>query len=645
LSSYDDHKTEKASCRDQPVIVGIDLGTTNSLVAICDEHGPRILTDESDQSITPSVIRFFPDEPDREPIIGQVAVDHLIEFPHETVYSVKRLMGKSSLDVADDLDYLSYEVVEGDHQTARVKVGDRLYSPPEISALILRELKQVAEESLQQPVHNAVITVPAYFDDAQRQATRDAGRIAGLNVQRIVNEPTAAALAYGLGRSNEPETVVVFDLGGGTFDISILRIVPGLSDGMVEQNESGEQINPGAFFQVVSTAGDTHLGGDDVDRLIVELVQIEIRDQFGQTLTFPPSTRQALRRFAEATKIQLSENESANLQVDLGDDRLYQRTIERDEFETMIGQWVDRAIVGCQKALRDAKMQPDQIDRVVMVGGSTRIPLVRKRVGEFFTTEPYTALDPDRVVALGASVQAAIMSGSYQEALLLDVIPLSLGIETMGGAVAKIIMSNSMVPCEATEMFSTSVDGQTSIKIHVLQGEREMVRDSRSLGEFHLSGIPPMPAGIPKLEVTFHVDANGILNVSAVEKRSGKQADIQIVPNHGLSREEVDQMELDSYKHARQDMNLHRIVDLRVNSALDLKWIKDRIVNLADEIDEGYRAELDGLINALSDFVKRSETDPESIDPDAFLAAKEALDNSSVRLHEISIAASLRNDD
>lgn len=620
-------------------IIGIDLGTTNSLVAVADDHGPRILNDAGGHAIVPSVVRF-PEGSAGEPIIGREARAHLVEFPAETVYSVKRLMGKSVTDVTGDLEYLGYQVVQGEHDTARVRIGDRIISPQEVSALILQKLREVAENALGHQVREAVITVPAYFDDAQRQATRDAGRIAGLEVKRIVNEPTAAALAYGLGHGSKQETIAVYDLGGGTFDISILQIIP--HEAAEDSTDDSAQLD--SFFQVVSTSGDTHLGGDDVDRMIVELVEREIREEFGMELTFPPSTRQALRQFSEATKIRLSEFDQAEIQVDLGEERVYQRVLLRDEFEGMIRSWVDRSLACCTRALRDAGMKPDQIDRVVMVGGSTRIPLVRQMLGTYFDAEPYTALDPDKVVALGAAVQGSILAGSHTNALLLDVIPLSLGIETMGGAVAKLVMRNSMVPCQAKEMFSTSVDGQTSIKIHILQGEREMVADCRSLGEFHLRGIPPMPAGIPKLEVTFHIDANGILNVSAVEMRSGKRAAIQIVPNHGLARDEVDQMELESYKFAREDMKLHRVVDLRVNAALDIKWISERMGKLGNAIDDDYRAALQQHLDTLTDFIEQSEDDPQSVDADAFLKAKQSLDEASVRLHEISIAQSLRDE-
>ena len=622
------------------IILGIDLGTTNSLVAVCDERGPRILPDEDGNAVLPSVVRFPPGG--SEVIVGEQARAHAVEFPSETVFSVKRLMGRSYEDVADDLSYLSYNVVPGAQNTARVAVHDRVYSPQEISAMILQELKKRAARALSlQPeqVRKAVVTVPAYFDDAQRQATRDAGRIAGLEVVRIVNEPTAAALAYGIGQhgSQEEETIAVFDLGGGTFDISILRVTPAPIDTSQEASESSQQ-----FFQVISTAGDTHLGGDDVDRLIVELIEREINEQFGTNIRFTASTRQALRSFSEAAKIRLSTENEAHLRIDIGEGRIYERTVTRAEFEKMISPWVDRSMRICERALRDAGLKGEDIDRVVMVGGSTRIPLVRTRAGEMFQTDPYIALDPDKVVALGAAVQGSILAGSSPDMLLLDVIPLSLGIETMGGAVAKLIFRNTTVPTRAVEKFSTAVDGQTSIKIHVLQGEREMVEDCRSLGIFHLSGLPPMPAGIPQLEVEFLVDANGILNVSAVEKRSGKSASIQIIPNHGLTREEVERMELESYEHAREDMHKHRVVDLITNARLDIKWISDRIKKLGDLLSSEYRKDLESHITKLQEFIEQGKADPAAVDADAFYACKQALDEASVRLHEISIAESLK---
>jgi molecular chaperone DnaK len=649
---------------DQEPIIGIDLGTTNSLAAYCDERGPRILEGPDGQRLLPSVVRYRDPSGEVE-AVGREARTHAVEYPHNTIFSAKRLMGRSVADVGDGLGYLPYEVVEGEHNTARVKIAERLFSPQEISAVILSELRRWAEASLGRTVRKAVVTVPAYFDDAQRQATRDAGRIAGLEVVRIVNEPTAAALAYNLGfglgdselgkktdgsvslstklkpevcaenQSPTPvshppmQTVAVFDLGGGTFDVSVLRLM---------------QTPNGRVDQVLATSGDTHLGGDDVDRMIVELIQQEVREQFGEGINFPASTRQAFRNFAEATKIRLSQEDSARVEVDLGTDsegqpRVYHRTLTRDEFEKMIGPWVEKTIQCCEQALRSAKCSTDDIGRVVMVGGSTRIPMVRRRVGGLFKTEPYTALNPDEVVALGAAVQGSILAGITRDMLLLDVIPLSLGIETMGGAVSKLVMANSTIPAQATEMFSTYADGQTSIKVHVLQGERELVSDCRSLGEFELKGIPPMPAGLPKVELTFLVDANGVLNVQAVEKRSEKRASIQIVPNHGLTREEVDRMEAESYEHAAEDMMAHRLIDLRNQARLDMRAIEKQLAKVGDGLDAGYRSEVETNVAEVKALADASDTDA-----DRFHEALDAMDKSTVRLAELSIAKTLREE-
>jgi len=630
-------------------IVGIDLGTTNSLVAFCDAAGPRTLDDPSDGALLPSVVRF---EADGSVVVGKAALDDAPRYPTTTVASAKRLMGRSKRDAERDLGYLSYEVVEGAHDTARISLplggGAKVVSPQEVSALVLGALKQRAEGALGRPVRRAVVTVPAYFDDAQRQATRDAGRLAGLEVVRIVNEPTAAALAYGLGLDRSAErnagvrTVAVYDLGGGTFDVSILRLTPQEGDGGT------------AFFQVLSTAGDTHLGGDDIDHALVSLFVREIRARLGMPEAegaeslegFGADTRSALVGFARGVKHALSEQEAARVRIELNEREVYEREVTRGELEALMAPWVDRTIAACDRALRDAKRELDggAIDAVVLVGGSTRIPLVRRRVAERFGVEPYTALDPDRVVALGAAVQAGILSGVVKGSLLLDVIPLSLGIKTAGGAVAKLIMRNSAVPARATELFSTGVDGQVSIELDVVQGEREMAEDCRSLGTFHLRGLPPMPAGVPQVEVSFDVDANGVLNVSATERRSGKRAGVQIVPNHGLTREEVDRMEADSIEHAREDMTRHRVVDLITNSKLDLKWITERLELHAHRLDAGYLADLEEKARALGLYIAEAEADWSSVDANAFAAAKQSLDEASVRLQEVSIAESLRRE-
>ncbi len=611
-------------------IIGIDLGTTNSLVSYCDEKGPRIIPDAQGRALLPSVVRF--DEATGQPLaIGHEARDHAVEFPHQTVFSIKRLMGRGIDDARDELDYLPYEVIAGEHNTARVKIGRHVISPQEISAMILRQLRKQAEAHFGHAVGRAVVTVPAYFDDAQRQATRDAGRLAGLEVLRIVNEPTAASLAYNLGQRHEDATVAVFDLGGGTFDVSILRLQHTAKDG-----EAGGRAS---VDQVLATAGDTHLGGDDVDRMIVELIQAEIRSEFGEDIEFPPSTRQAFRKFAEAAKIRLSQADSAAIEVALGQDRTYRRKLRRDELEAMMMPWLDRALAACRRCLKAARLTPNDIERVIMVGGSTRIPLVRQRVAELFDTDPYTALNPDEVVALGAAVQASILAGVNRDMLLLDVIPLSLGIETMGGAVAKLITANSTIPCKATERFSTYVDGQTNVKIHVLQGERELVADCRSLGRFDLTGIPPMPAGLPKITVTFLVDANGVLNVSAMEERSGKAASVQIVPNHGLTRQEVAAMEAASFAHAREDMTAHRLIDLRNQARLDIRNIQRQIQRVADRLDPAYRGEINAKVALVQTFI-----DQPAPDADAFAKALTDMDHATLRLAELAITKTLEEE-
>jgi chaperone protein DnaK len=518
-------------------IVGIDLGTTNSLVAYVDGGIPKVIPDAEGRALLPSIVGFTP----AGVVVGEAARRQLARNAARTVYSVKRLMGRGYEDVRDELGHFPFEVVPS-AEVVRIKIGDREVTPPEVSAHVLRALKARAEAFFGEAVEQAVVTVPAYFNDAQRQATKDAGRIAGLDVLRIVNEPTAASLAYGLGRLSQG-TIVVYDLGGGTFDVSILRVHDGI-------------------FEVLATNGNTHLGGDDFDRVMVEWLLAEVRAAHGADLAADPEAMQELRLAAEAAKCRLSFDERTTLTIPF-EGFTYRREIARTDLEALIGPLVDSTLGPCRRALADAGLDPAGVDEVVLVGGSTRIPLVHRRVQEVFGREPHSRLNPDEVVALGAAVQAQILAGGITDMLLLDVTPLSLGIETLGGIVSVLISRNTTIPTMAKEAFTTSVDGQTTVDMHVLQGERELARDNRSLARFDLAGIDPMPAGMPKIEVTFLIDANGILQVKATELRTGKAAAIEVKPTYGLTEAEVGQMVEDSFIHAEADVNARLLIETR----------------------------------------------------------------------------------
>jgi Fe-S protein assembly chaperone HscA len=537
-------------------VVGIDLGTTNSLVAYMQGDAPVVIPGVDGSNLVPSVVALDPVTigGGRPTVtVGNTARKALIETPERVIYSVKRLMGRGLEEIHDELKLFPFRLAEDVEagEVPRIRLGELRFTPPEISAYILRQLKRNAERFFGAPVTQAVITVPAYFNDAQRQATKDAGRMAGLDVLRLVNEPTAAALAYGLDRA-KVGTIAVYDLGGGTFDISILKLRDGI-------------------FEVQSTNGDTHLGGDDIDNLLLTIALDEIHAEHGVDLRRHPGAVQALRKAAIEAKIALSTEPAAHFDIELPNGDRYQREIPRGVFELLIEPVLDRTAGPCKQALADAGITPEQIDEVVLVGGSTRIPAVRQLVDELFHLSargkrPHTELNPDEVVALGAAVQADILAGaskSTEEMLLLDVTPLSLGIESLGGTVARIIQRNSTIPASATEHFTTGVDGQTNVAIHVVQGERELAVDCRSLARFDLKGIPPMSAGLPRIEVKFLIDADGILHVSAREQRSGRAAQIEVKATYGLTDEQVESMILDSFDHAEEDFAKRLLIEAR----------------------------------------------------------------------------------
>jgi molecular chaperone DnaK/molecular chaperone HscA len=542
------------------IVVGIDLGTTNSLVAFMQDETPVVIPGEYGERLVPSVVAWTEDGVR----VGNAARATLVEDAGSAVYSAKRLMGRDLDDIQDELKLFPFRLAEDAKagEVLRLNVGGLTMTPPEISAYVLQQLKRNAERFFGAPVTKAVITVPAYFNDAQRQATKDAGRIAGLEVLRLVNEPTAAALAYGLDQRKDG-VIAVYDFGGGTFDISILKLHEGI-------------------FEVVATGGDTHLGGDDIDNLLIAIALDDIAGDLAVDVRSNPEAIQAVRKAVIEAKIALSEKDSARLRVALPDGQVYAREISRQQFESLIAPVVGRTAVPVKQALKDAGLTPGQVDEVVMVGGSTRIPAVRTLVAGLFDLEArgkklHTELNPDEVVALGAAVQAQILAGgsaATEDLLLLDVTPLSLGIEALGGVVAKIIQRNSTIPASATEHFTTGVDGQTNVAIHVVQGERELAKDCRSLARFDLKGIPPMVAGLPRIEVKFLIDANGILKVSAREQRSGTEAEIDVKPTYGLTDEQVETMILESFDNAEQDITERQAIEAKNEAETILDAVK-----------------------------------------------------------------------
>jgi len=599
-------------------IIGIDLGTTNSLVACVDEKTglPRVIPDEDGKALLPSIVSYTPDGI----VVGDAARRQLVRRPTTTIYSVKRFMGRGYDDVKDELKYFPFTVVPTENVVS-IRVGERTVTPPEVSALVLKALKERAERHFGEAVEKAVVTVPAYFNDSQRQATRDAGRIAGLDVIRIVNEPTAASLAYGLDRVKEG-VVAVYDLGGGTFDISILRVKDGI-------------------FEVLATHGDTHLGGDDFDRVILLWLMEDIQAchhaelrRDGVDLAHDHEVMQELRLAAEAAKVRLSSADRTALTVPFAG-FTYHKEIARADLERLIEPLVTKTLGPCRMALADAGLRPSQVDEIVLVGGSTRVPLVRRRVQELFGKTPHSQINPDEVVALGAAVQAHILAGGITSMLLLDVTPLSLGIETLGGIVSVLISRNTTVPTSAREMFTTSADGQTVVDLHVVQGERELARDCRSLARFELRGTGAMPAGMPKIEVTFLIDANGILQVQAKELRTGKTASIEVKPTYGLSDAEVERMVEDSFTYAEADVETRMLIETRNEADTVTTHVERALRQGAHLVDEAERRR---IAAALAELARVRETR----DRDAIREATTALNHATEHLAELLMDTALR---
>ncbi len=608
-------------------VIGIDLGTTNSCVAVMEGKESEVITNSEGGRTTPSIVGFSKDD---ERLVGQTAKRQAVTNPHNTVFSIKRFMGRRHDEVAQELTEVPYAVSKGSRDQAVVEVDEKEYTPPELSAMILQKMKQTAEDYLGEPVTQAVVTVPAYFNDSQRQATKDAGTIAGLEVLRIVNEPTAAALAYGLDKgAGHSEKIAVYDLGGGTFDVSILE----LGDGV---------------FEVKSTNGDTHLGGDDFDQRVIDWIADEFHSAEGIDLRHDAMALQRLKEAAEKAKCEVSSASQTEINLpfitaDQTGPKHVQMSLTRAKFEQLVDDLVERSRRPCEQAIKDAGLSASEINEVILVGGSTRMPKVQELVKELFGREPHKGVNPDEVVAMGAAIQAGVLSGEVDDVLLLDVTPLSLGIETMGGVMTKLIERNTTIPTKKSQIFSTAADSQPSVEVHVLQGEREFARDNRSLGRFHLDGIPAAPRGTPQIEVTFDIDANGILNVSAQDKGTDKEQSIRIESSSGLSSEEVDQMQKDAEQHAEEDQQRRARVDKR-NEADQLVYQTEKtLTEVGDKLEEADRQPVEAALAQIKQVLEGSEGDGSSgdgsaegdFDEAALDAALEQLKTASHKLAEL----------
>ena len=567
-------------------IIGIDLGTTNSCVAVVEGGEPTIINSSEGGRTTPSIVGFAKDG---ERLVGQAAKRQAVTNPENTVFSIKRFMGRMFDEVKNEIKEVPYKVNKNKNGSVEVEAGNKSYTPPEIGAMVLQKLKQTAEEHLGTTVTDAVITVPAYFNDSQRQATKDAGKIAGLNVKRIINEPTAASLAYGLDKKKD-ETIAVFDLGGGTFDISVLE----LGDGV---------------FEVKSTNGDTHLGGDDFDQKVMDWIAAEFKSSDGIDLKKDAMALQRLREASESAKKELSTSKQTEINLpfitaDSSGPKHLNLTLTRAKFEELVADLVERTVDPCVKAIKDAGLSHSEIDEVVLVGGSTRIPKIQEKVKEIFKKDPNHSVNPDEVVALGAAIQGGVLAGDVDDILLLDVTPLSLGIETLGSVSTKLIERNTTIPTKKSQVFSTAADNQTTVEIHVLQGEREMAVDNKTIGRFHLDGIPPAPRGVPQVEVTFDIDANGILNVGAKDKATGKEQSIRIEASSGLSDSEVDKMVNDAKKHESEDKSKREMIDLQNQAEQLIYQTEKNIDEYKDKLDKNEK-------KSLEDSVKKVKTTKE----------------------------------